>query len=94
MAETSSTLTPSSMARKARKRAVSSTPAWPMTRCGRKTGHLPRPLHHGVQRIADHDHDRLGAGVFDLLGHGADDAGVGGQQVVAAHARLARHARR
>ena len=36
MAETSSTLTPTSMAMNVRKRAASSTPAWPITRCGGK----------------------------------------------------------
>ncbi len=36
IAETSSTLTPSSIARNVRKRAVSSTPACPNTRCGGK----------------------------------------------------------
>ena len=36
MADTSSTLTPNSSAMNVRKRAVSSTPAWPMTRCGAK----------------------------------------------------------
>jgi hypothetical protein len=56
--------------------------------CGEARG-LPRRVHHRVQRVADHDEHRVRAVPGGLLGHTADDLDVLGQQVVAAHARLA-----
>ena len=92
MAETSSTLTPSSMAMKVRNRAVSSTPAWPITRRGGKpvTCHARWTMaSSGLLTTIT-----IASGLVRLIsrGHRADDPGVGRQQVVAAHARLARHA--
>ncbi len=57
-----------------------------------KSGDLPHLLDHRVKRIADDDHDRVGAGSFDLLGDAGHDLRVGAQQVIAAHARFARDA--
>ena len=59
---------------------------------GRKTAYRKRVLRHCIQRVADYDHHRCGAGVLNLCGHRADDLGIGGQQVVATHARLAGNA--
>ncbi len=58
----------------------------------RKPSDLQASLDHCIQRVADDDHHRLGAGAFNLLGNGGDDLGVGAEQIVAAHARLARYA--
>jgi hypothetical protein len=44
---------------------------------------------HDVERIRDHDDDRPGSHPGNLRGHRAHDPGVGLDQVVAAHARLA-----
>jgi hypothetical protein len=55
---------------------------------GGKTADLPDALHHSVQRIADHDDDCVGRGPLDLPGHGADDPGIGGQQIIPAHTRF------
>ena len=55
----------------------------------RESGHLERPLDHGVEGIADDDHDCLGACVTDLGSDIADDLGIRGEEIVAAHARLA-----
>ena len=43
----------------------------------RKTAHFHHALHHRVERVADDDQNRVGAGGFDLLGHRADDASIG-----------------
>ena len=59
----------------------------------RETGDVAHSLHHGVDRVADDDDDGVGAGGFDLFANGADDAGVDGKEVVAAHARLTSDAR-
>jgi hypothetical protein len=83
-----STETSSSMAMKARKRAESRTPAMPMTRClgsplaSKATWHMASSGLLTMMR-------RPAGERRDLAGHAFNDAGVGGQQVVAAHARFA-----
>ena len=49
---------------------------------------------HHVERVRDDDDDGVGAALGELLGDAADDARVLGEEVVAAHARLAREAGR
>ena len=49
-------------------------------------------LGHRVERVADDDNDRVRARFRDLFGDGGDDLRVGGEEVVAAHARFARNA--
>ena len=44
---------------------------------------------HRVERVRDDDDDRLRGDCRRLLDHGSDDAGILGQEVVAAHAGLA-----
>ncbi len=51
-----------------------------------------RGLRHGVQRIGDDDQNALGRLRHNLRDHVRHDLEVGVQQVVAAHARLARNA--
>ena len=51
---------------------------------------LQRHVAHRVERVGDDDQDRIGRVRRRLLDDGPDDPGVLGQQVVAAHARLAR----
>ena len=61
-------------------------PEHPLAREARRLqGHVD----HRVERIGDDDEDRVGRVPDGLLDDGADDPGVLGQQVVAAHARLA-----
>ena len=47
---------------------------------------------HCVERVADHDDHCVGGGGDRLAGHLVDDLHVDAEQVVAAHAGLARHA--
>ncbi len=51
-------------------------------------------LAHRVERVRDRHDDRVRRVLDDLLGHRLHDLVVASQQVVAAHARLARHAGR
>ena len=60
-----------------------------MTRSRREAAGLERHVAHRVERIGDDDDDRVRASARRLLDDRADDARVLGQQVVAAHARLA-----
>ena len=63
-----------------------------MTRSRREAGRLERHVAHRVERVGDDDEDRVrgdGGGAADDAAH---DPRVLGQQVVAAHARLARQA--
>jgi hypothetical protein len=46
---------------------------------------------HGIERVGDDDHKGVGTVMADVLAHRADHVGVGADQVVAAHAGLARH---
>ena len=91
-AVTFSTLTFSSAAMKVRKRAESSTPAMPMTRSRLKPGLAIGSLRHGVERIRHDDEDGLRRLRNDLCDHVRHDLEIGVQQVIAAHARLARNA--
>ena len=54
---------------------------------------LRHPAHH-VERVRHHDDDRLWAVLLDLLRDLLHDVGVSADQVVAAHAGLARDPRR
>ena len=60
----------------------------------RKLRQLVDRLRHRVERIADGDDDAVGRVLYDLLGDLLHDLVVHVQQIVAAHARLARHPRR
>ena len=71
-----------------RKRAESSTPAMPSTRAGTRDA-LLRDVAHRVEQVGDDDQDRVRRVAHRLLDDGPDDPGVLGEQVVAAHARLA-----
>ena len=91
-AVTSSTETLNSSARKKRKRAESSTPAMPTTLLRGQAGELLQRPDHRVERVGDADDEGV-RGV--LLEAGADrlhDLEVDAEEVVAAHAGLARHA--
>ena len=57
---------------------------------GRFLGHVG----HHVEGVGHHNHDRVRRHTGDLLADRADDPGVGPEQVVTAHARLARDPRR
>jgi hypothetical protein len=56
----------------------------------RRLAHHPN---HNVQRIGDDDDEGVRTVGAQSLAHVADDFGVDADQIVAAHARLARHAR-
>ena len=58
----------------------------------REPGHLLHLVDHRVQRVRDDDHERARALGLQVLGDAADDLQIDGQQIVARHARLARHA--
>jgi len=66
----------------------------PMTRSRGKPGDLFGHPAHDVQGIRYHNNDGLGTVLLDLLGDLFDDVGVGADEVVAAHPRLACDARR
>ncbi len=55
-----------------------------------ETGLRGDEVGHDVERVADHDDDRVGRVLLHVVGHIADDFGVLEEEVVAAHARLAR----
>src|SRR5262249_48785057 len=57
----------------------------------RQPGDLLHLVHHGVERIGNDDDECAGAAIFDLGADAANDLEVDGKQVVARHARLARH---
>jgi hypothetical protein len=50
-------------------------------------------VHHHVERVRHHDHERLRAVLLEVVPHVADDLQINGQQVVTRHPRLARYAR-
>ena len=60
----------------------------------REPGRLLGDVGHYVQRVGDHDHDRIGRHPGDLGADRAHDPGVGTQKIVAAHSRLAGDPRR
>ena len=64
-------------------------PGHPEDPLARETGGLQGHVAHRVERVRDDDQDRVGRVRHGLLDDRADDAGVLGQQVVAAHPRLA-----
>src|SRR3954468_24253860 len=76
-AEISLTLTPSSIERNVRYRAVSRMPAWPITRVADavpgddaawlEASDLLGALDHGVERVGDNDDDRVLARAFHIL---------------------------
>jgi hypothetical protein len=49
----------------------------------------PRHFAHGVERVGDHDEDRVGRAGQNLAHDVGDDLFVGRDEIVAAHARLA-----
>ena len=55
----------------------------------RETQFDPGQIGHHVERVADHDDGGVGRVFLDVFADAADDAGVGFQQVIAAHARFA-----
>src|SRR5215813_5612257 len=61
---------------------------------GRKAGDLLHQSDHGIERIGDDDDEGVRRVLPDALADGVDDPGIDADQVVAAHAWLARHARR
>ncbi len=61
----------------------------PSTRSRGKPVDFIRDVAHHVERIRDDDEDRVRRRLLDLLGDLLHDAGVGVEQVVARHARLA-----
>jgi hypothetical protein len=58
----------------------------------RKSAHFVGGLGHGVERVGNDDEDAIGRHLYDLAHHIFHDVVVGIEQVVAAHARLARDA--
>ena len=56
-------------------------------------GFLQGP-NHGIQRVSDTNHESIGRIFFDALAHLAHHFQINTQQIVAAHARLTRYARR
>ena len=61
----------------------------PQDALAREAGGVERDVAHRVERVGDDDQDRVRRMLHGLLDDGADDAGVLGQQVVAAHPGLA-----
>ena len=93
IARTSSTLTPSSRAMNARNRAVSSTPAWPSTRRGGKPVACNARCTIASSGLLTTMTIASGLVPLTCSATAATIRRVGGQEVVAAHARLPRHAR-
>src|SRR5271166_4790842 len=58
----------------------------------RQPAGLAHDPHHDVERVGDGDDESLGAMLLDRCTHRRDDLGVGADQIVAAHPRLARDA--
>jgi hypothetical protein len=59
----------------------------------RQAAELSERPDHGVERIGDADDESLGTIVLDALAHLRHHLEVDAEQIVAAHARFARHAR-
>ena len=55
---------------------------------------LERQVRHGVHRVGDDDEVRIGRELQSLIDDALDDLRVDADQILAAHARLARHAGR
>jgi hypothetical protein len=62
----------------------------PQHALARKARGTHRDVAHRVERVGDDDQDRVRRLLRGLLDDGLDDASVLGEQIVAAHARLAR----
>ncbi len=60
----------------------------------RKAAELVSRLRHGVERVGDDDQDAIGRVLHHFADHIAHDLEIGVEQIVAAHAGLARNARR
>ncbi len=58
----------------------------------REAGDLLHQGHHRVERIGDHDDERLRRMLLQRLGDGLDDLRIDADEIVAAHAGLASHA--
>ena len=74
---------------KVRKRAEIEHAGHPEHALAREAGGLQRHVAHGVERVGDDDQDRIRRVLHGLLDDRPDDPRVLGQQVVAAHPRLA-----
>ncbi|KAF0136723.1 MAG: Uncharacterized protein FD153_1894 [Rhodospirillaceae bacterium] len=61
---------------------------------GGQAGDLAQHPHHDVQRIGDADDEGVRAVFLDAFPHRPHDLGIDADQVIAAHARLARNAGR
>ena len=68
---------------------MSRTPAWPTTRWVGKPEAFQAVVDHGVEGVAHHDENGVGAETGDVGADRLDDRDVLGQEVVAAHARFA-----
>ena len=66
----------------------------PTTLCLRQAARFLQRPHHGVERVGDADDERIGRVGLDALADLLHDLEIDAEQVVAAHARLARHAGR
>ena len=89
IALTSCGLAMPSSATRERKRALSSTPAMPITRLGGKSRALGHEISHLFKRIRNDDDDGLGCMATNTVGHATNDFRVHAGQVGAGHARLA-----
>ena len=89
-AVTFSTETSSASARKQRMRAESSTPAMPITRCFGKPERRSATWHIASSGLMTMIRIDSGERLDNFVDHFRNDLGVGLQQIVAAHARLAR----
>ena len=91
-AVTSSTETPNSSARKWRKRAEVEHAGHADHHVVRQAGEFAQRPDHGVERVGDADDEGVRGVRLDALADRLHDLQIDAEQVVAAHARLARHA--
>ncbi len=91
---TSLTETLNSSARKWRKRAEFENAGHADDLFGLEAGELLQRPHHRVERVGDADHEGVGRMLLDAVADGFHDLEVDADEVVAAHAGLAGHARR
>ena len=64
----------------------------PTTRLAGKAGDFLHQTDHRIERVGDDDDEGVGRVLLDALADRVDDLGVDADQVVTAHAGLARHA--
>ena len=93
-AVTSLTETSNSSARKWRKRAEFENARHADDLLRLETREFLQRPHHGVEGVGDADHEGVGGMLLDAVADRFHDLEVDADEVVAAHARLARHARR